>query len=152
MICLNARRYSKLRLILLSVCCWCRCVITLTDRAPIISIQQTKNTARGCQSDSWSAGQRNKLRKRNEPTKKQKKQNIPYNEKTNYQRPTKKAKARNGWFWKSSGKLLAANDSDWPKTVYPFLAKIIGDAPAFGYLDYLLPDFGRATPVSGLTV
>ena len=36
--------------------------ITLTDRTPTI-FTNGKNTARGCQSGSWSAGQGNELRK-----------------------------------------------------------------------------------------
>ena len=39
--------------------------ITLTDRAPTIftNRKNRKNTARGCQSGSWSAGQGSKFRK-----------------------------------------------------------------------------------------
>jgi len=46
------------------------------------------------------------------------------------------------WETNCCGRFWLAKDR-----IHPFLAKTIGDAPDYGYLGHLSPEFGRATPV-----
>ena len=51
------------------------------------------------------------------------------------------------WETNCCGRFWLAKDR-----IHPFLAKTIGDAPDYGYLGHLSPEFGRATPVPGWSV